>query len=127
MDIRGEVFYADFNWDNTFKALPKKRIQFSELNKYPSMRRDLALVVNQSVKFSEVAAIAGKTAKKLLREANLFDVYVNDKQLGAGKKSYAVSFIFEDLTRTLKVKEIDKVMNQIIQQCETKLGAQIRR
>ncbi|MEO0724855.1 MAG: phenylalanine--tRNA ligase subunit beta [Bacteroidota bacterium] len=127
MDIRGEVFYADFNWDNTFKALPKKRIQFSELNKYPSMRRDLALVVNQSVKFSEVAAIAGKTAKKLLREANLFDVYVNDEQLGAGKKSYAVSFIFEDLTRTLKVKEIDKVMNQIIQQCETKLGAQIRR
>ena len=127
MDIRGEVFYADFNWDNVFKALPKKRIQFSGLNKYPSMRRDLALVVNQSVKFSEVAAIAGKTAKKLLRESNLFDVYVNDDQLGAGKKSYAVSFIFEDPTRTLKVKEIDKVMNQIIQQCETKLGAQIRR
>ena len=74
MDIKGEVFYADFNWDNVFKALPKKRVQFSELNKYPSMRRDLALVVNQSVKFSEVAAIAGKTAKKLLRESNLFDV-----------------------------------------------------
>ncbi len=127
MDLRGEVFYADFNWDNTFKALPKKRVQFNALNKYPSMRRDLALVVDNTVKFSDIAAIAGKTAKKLLRESNLFDVYVNDDQLGAGKKSYAVSFIFEDVTRTLKVKEIDKVMNQIINLCETKLGAQIRR
>lgn len=127
MDIRGEVFYADFHWDNIFQALPKKRVQFSELNKYPSMRRDLALVVDRSVSFNEIAAIAGKTAKKLLRESNLFDVYVNDDQLGAGKKSYAVSFIFEDITRTLKVKEIDKVMNQIISLCETKLGAQIRR
>lgn len=127
MDIRGEVFYADFNWDNVFRALPKKRVQFAELNKYPSMRRDLALVVDNSVKFSDIAAIAGKTAKKLLRETNLFDVYVNDDQLGAGKKSYAVSFIFEDASRTLKVKEIDKVMNQIIKTCETQLGAQVRR
>jgi phenylalanyl-tRNA synthetase beta chain len=127
MDIKGEVFYADFNWDHVFKALPKKRVQFTELNKYPSMRRDLAVVVDQAVKFSDIAAIAGKTAKKLLRETNLFDLYINEDQLGAGKKSYAVSFIFEDPSRTLKVKEIDKVMEKIITTCETKLGAQIRR
>lgn len=127
MDIKGEVFYADFNWDHVFKALPKKRVQFTGLNKYPSMRRDLAVVVDQAVKFSDIAAIAGKTAKKLLRETNLFDLYINEDQLGAGKKSYAVSFIFEDPSRTLKVKEIDKVMGKIIATCETKLGAQIRR
>ncbi|WP_367392460.1 phenylalanine--tRNA ligase subunit beta [Lewinella sp. LCG006] len=127
MDIKGEVFYADFNWDNVFQALPKKRVQFTELNKYPSMRRDLALVVDHAVKFSDIAAIAGKTAKKLLRETNLFDLYINEEQLGAGKKSYAVSFIFEDPSRTLKVQEIDKVMEKIIATCESQLGAQIRR
>ena len=91
------------------------------------MRRDLAVVVDHAVKFNDIAAIAGKTAKKLLRETNLFDLYINEDQLGAGKKSYAVSFIFEDPSRTLKVKEIDKVMGKIITTCETKLGAQIRR
>lgn len=127
MDIKGTVFYADFNWDHVQKALPKKRVQFRELNKYPSMRRDLALVVDSSVKFSDIAAIATKAGKKLLRDTNLFDVYINEDQLGKGKKSYAVSFIFEDQTRTLKVKEVDKVMQQIISVSETKLGAQIRR
>jgi len=127
MDIKGEVFYADFNWDNVFQALPKKRVQFTELNKYPSMRRDLALVVDQGVKFSDIASIAGKAAKKLLRETNHFNLYVNEDQLGAGKKSYAVSFIFEDASRTLKVQEVDKVMEKIMTTCESQLGAQIRR
>jgi phenylalanyl-tRNA synthetase beta chain len=127
MDIKGEVFYADFHWDNIFAAIPAKRVQFSELNKFPVMRRDLALVVDNSVKFSDIVAIAAKAAKKLLRDINLFDVYVNDDQLGTGKKSYAVSFIFEDPSRTLKVKEVDKVMQLIIQNCEKQLGAQIRR
>ncbi|MEL7222454.1 MAG: phenylalanine--tRNA ligase subunit beta, partial [Bacteroidota bacterium] len=127
MDIKGEVFYADFHWDNLFAAIPKKRVQFQELNKFPVMRRDLALVVDNSVKFSDIAAIAAKAAKKLLSDTNLFDVYVNDDQLGAGKKSYAVSFIFEDTSRTLKIKEVDKVMQRIIQNCEQQLGAQIRR
>jgi phenylalanyl-tRNA synthetase beta chain len=127
MDIKGEVFYADFNWDHVFQALPKKRVQFTELNKYPSMRRDLALVVDHAVKFSEISAIAGKSAKKLLRETNLFNLYVNEDQLGAGKKSYAVSFIFEDPSRTLKIQEVDKVMEKIITTCETQLGAQVRR
>ncbi|PSR14926.1 MAG: phenylalanine--tRNA ligase subunit beta [Bacteroidetes bacterium] len=127
MDIKGDVFYADFNWDNILAALPKKRVQFQELNKFPSMRRDLALVVDNSVNYSDIVAIAAKAGKKLLRETNLFDVYVNAEQLGAGKKSYAASFIFEDASRTLQVKEVDKVMQQIIQTCETQLGAQIRR
>jgi len=87
----------------------------------------LALVVDQGVKFSDIASIAGKAAKKLLRETNLFNLYVNEDQLGAGKKSYAVSFIFEDASRTLKVQEVDKVMEKIMTTCESQLGAQIRR
>ena len=91
------------------------------------MRRDLALVVDKSVKFSDIAAIANKTGKKLLTDINLFDVYTNEDQLGKGKKSYAVSFLFEDSSRTLKVKDIDKVMEKLIKNCESQLSAQIRR
>lgn len=127
MDIKGEVFYADFHWDHVLSALPRNRRAFEELNKYPSVRRDLALVVENSVKFGDIAAIAAKTGKKLLRDINLFDVYTNEDQLGADRKSYAVSFIFEDKEKTLKDKDVDQIMEQLITQYETKLGAQIRR
>lgn len=127
MGIKGDVFYADFNWDNVFAALPKKRIAFESLNKFPTMRRDLALIVDNSVKFSDIVAIANKAGKKLLSDINLFDVYANEDQLGKGKKSYAVSFLFEDHTRTLKVKEVDKVMDKLIKSCEAQLSALIRR
>mgnify|MGYP005666361923 CR=1 FL=1 len=127
MDIRMEVFYADFHWDVIMKALRKHKITVEEINKYPSTRRDLALVVENSVKFSDIASIAAKVGKKLLKNINLFDVYVNEQQLGANKKSYAVSFTFEDPGKTLKDKEVDKIMNQLIQQYETQLAALIRR
>lgn len=127
MSVRGEVFYADFNWDAVFKSLPNKRVQFRDLNKYPTVRRDLALVVDNSVKFSDIATIAAKAGKQMLRDVNLFDVYINDEQLGAGKKSYAVSFIFENPERTLQDQEVDKVMNQLIDTYTTQLGAQVRR
>jgi phenylalanyl-tRNA synthetase beta chain len=127
MDIKGEVFYAEFNWAPIFKACRKHNIIVESLNKYPSVRRDLALVVEKSVKFSDIAAIAVKTGKKLLRNINLFDVYESEKQLGANKKSYAVSFVFENPERTLKDKEIDKIMSQLIAGYESKLGAMIRK
>lgn len=127
MDVKNEVFYADFNWNAILKSLKKHKIDFVELNKYPTSRRDLALVIDNAVKFEEIATIANKTGKKLIKEINLFDVYINEQQLGKGKKSYAVSFLFEDSTRTLKDKEVDKVMNQLIQNYEQQLGAVIRR
>ncbi|MEL6635926.1 MAG: phenylalanine--tRNA ligase subunit beta [Bacteroidota bacterium] len=127
MGIKQEVFYADFHWDAVLKALRKHKIDFVELNKYPTVRRDLALVVDNSVKFEDIVRIANKAGKKLLKEVNLFDVYVNEAQLGAGKKSYAVSYLFEDPSRTLKDKEVDKVTNQLIRQYEAQLGATIRR
>ncbi len=127
MDIRSEVFYADFNWGNVMRSIPKQRVQFEELNKFPSVRRDLALVVDKSVKFEHIHALAAKQAKKLLRATNLFDVYENESQLGAGKKSYAVSFVFENPEKTLSDKEIDKVMSKLINSFEKQLGATIRR
>ena len=127
MDIRDEVFFADFNWDNVFKALKKHKIIVEELNKFPSIRRDLALVVENSVKFQDIVAIARKIGKKLLKDVHLFDVYRSEDKLGAGKKSYAVSYHFEDPLKTLKDKEIDKIMNKLITEYEAKLGAEIRR
>jgi phenylalanyl-tRNA synthetase beta chain len=127
MDIKGEVFYADIYWGAILKAVRKHKIEYQELNKYPTVRRDLALVIDNSVKFSDIVAIARKHGKKLIRDINLFDVYENEEQLGSGKKSYAVSFIFEDITKTLKDKEVDKVVNKLIAEYESKLGASIRR
>ncbi len=127
MDIKHPVFYADFNWDLILRALRKHKIDFVELNKFPAVRRDLALVLNTTVKFNEVEAIAKKTGKKMLKAVNLFDVFEDADKLGEGKKSYAISLVFEDVTKTLKDKDVDKVMNQMIQNFENKLGAIIRK
>ncbi len=127
MDIKNPVFYADINWDMILRSLKKHKIDFVELNKYPSIRRDLALVLDTKVKFSEVEAIAKKAGKKLLKSINLFDVFADESKLGEGKKSYAISMIFEDASKTLKDKEVEKVVSQMIQTFENKLGAVIRK
>jgi phenylalanyl-tRNA synthetase beta chain len=127
MDLRNPVFYADIEWETLEQTLKKHKIEFEELNKFPTVRRDLALVVDNSVKFGEIAAIAKKTAKKVLREITLFDVYVNEDQLGAGKKSCAVSFTFEDPTKTFQDKEVDAIMEQLIKAFESQIKAFIRR
>jgi phenylalanyl-tRNA synthetase beta chain len=127
MGCRHEVFYADFNWAALMQAIAKSRISYQEVSKFPSVRRDLALVIDTSVKFEDIVAIAKKTGKKLIKEIDLFDVYENEEQLGADKRSYAVSFLFEDLSKTLKDKEVDKVVQKLITEYEHKLDASIRR
>lgn len=127
MDIGGEVFYADLNWDNLLNVLKKHSVTVKELNKFPTVRRDLALVIDNSVKFADIVTIARKVGKKLIKDVNLFDVYESEEQLGAGKRSYAISFTFEDPTKTLKDKEVDKVVEKLIKEYEAKIGATIRR
>ena len=127
MDIKKLVFYAEFQWDNIVQGLKKHKIGFKELTKYPTVRRDLALVIDNSVNFQDIADVAHKTGKSILKEVNLFDIYENKEQLGENKKSYAVSFVFEDSSKTLKDKEVEKIMSQLIQTYEGKLGAVIRR
>ena len=126
MDIRNAVFYADIHFDNVIKAQGVNNIRFAELNKYPSVRRDLALVLDQTVSFGDIRQLASKTAKKMLKDINLFDVFEDEQKLGAGKKSYAVSFTFEDPEKTLQDKEIDHLMQQLQQVFETRLKATIR-
>jgi phenylalanyl-tRNA synthetase beta chain len=127
MEIKNTVFYAEFNWDAIINALKKHKIEVAELSKFPSIRRDLALVIDNSVNFRDIAEIANKTGKNILKNVNLFNVYENEEKLGKGKKSYAVSFIFQDPSKTLKDKEIEKIMNKLIETYEGKLGAVIRR
>lgn len=127
MGIKNSVFYADIQWGAILKAIKKHKIRFEPLNKFPTMRRDLALVVDSKIKFSEIKGIAHKTEKKLLKNVNLFDVFESEEKLGAGKKSYAVSYDFENPEKTLSDKEVDKVMNKLIGSYEHQLGAVIRR
>ena len=127
MEVRQTVYYADFYWESLMKITKKQKISFEGINKYPSVRRDLALVIDRSVKFSDISALAQKTVKKLLKSFNLFDVYENEQQLGEGKKSYAVSFVFEDVNKTLTDHEVDKMMSDLECQFEANLGALVRR
>jgi len=124
-DIDQEVYYADFNWNIILKELKKYKVQFTEIPKFPEVRRDLALLLDQQISFGEIENIAYQTEKKLLKKVNLFDVY-EGKNLEAGKKSYAVSFILQDETKTLTDNQIDAVMKKLQSEFENKLGAKLR-
>ena len=126
MGIKADVFYADLNWKALIKTLKKQKIHFEQMSKFPVVRRDLALVVENAVKFSDIVQIAKRQGKKLLKSVNLFDVYRSADQLGEDKKSYAVSFVFEDTSKTLKDKEITKIMDALMKEYQSKLSAQIR-
>jgi len=123
-DIKQEVLFADFNWDNILKLVTTK-IKFTDIPKYPEVRRDLALLVNSDVQFEQVYAIAKQSEKTLLKEVNLFDVY-EGKNLPEGKKSYAVSFTLQDTSKTLTDVQIDKIMSKLQQNFEKELGATLR-
>ena len=127
MGIKQTVYAAIFNWDNLFKAIKKHKVIVSEISKYPEVSRDLALVLDKSVKYSEVEALARKTEKKLLRSTSLFDVYDNEEQLGIGKKSYAINFTLGADDRTLSDKDIDQLMAKLTKVYEEQLGAIIRK
>ena len=123
-DIKQEVLYADINWSKIQKYVSNK-IKFTDIPKYPEVRRDLALLLDEAVPFEEVYKIAKQTEKALLKEVNLFDVY-QGKNLPEGKKSYAVSFTLQDSNKTLNDKEIEKIMSKLQGNFESQLGASLR-
>ncbi len=123
-DIKQEVFYADFNWNAILKSLSNK-IKFTEIPKYQEVRRDLALLVDETVAFEDVYNIAHQTDKSLLKNITLFDVYIG-QNLPKGKKSYAVSFKIQDDYKTLTDSQIEKIMSKLQSNLETQLGAQLR-
>jgi phenylalanyl-tRNA synthetase beta chain len=123
-DIKQEVLFADFNWALILKLLSNK-IKFVEIPKYPEVRRDLSLLLDDNVSFDAVYNLARQTEKSLLKEISLFDVY-QGKNLPEGKKSYAVSFTIQDNTKTLTDVQIDKIMGKLQKNFETELGASLR-
>jgi len=123
--IDQDVYYAEFDWTGILKAIKKKKIEFKELSKYPSVSRDLALLVDENVEFAQIEQLAYQSEKKLLKRVELFDVY-QGKNLPKGKKSYAVNFILEDEEKTLNDKQIDAIMKKLINNLTTKLGAELR-
>ncbi|WP_396153305.1 phenylalanine--tRNA ligase subunit beta [Flavobacterium sp.] len=123
-DIKQEVFYADFNWNLILKMISNK-IKFQDIPKYPEVRRDLSLLLDQNVTFDKLYSIARQTEKVLLKDIHLFDVY-EGKNLPEGKKSYALSFVIQDTTKTLTDEQIDKIMNKLQQNFEKEVGATLR-
>ena len=125
LDIDVEVYYAELSWTTLMKEIKKATVTFSEISKFPAVKRDLALLLDKSVQFAEVEKVAKESDRKLLKSVSLFDVY-EGKNLPAGKKSYAVSFYLQDENKTLNDKQIDAIMKKIQTNLEQKLGAQLR-
>ena len=124
-DISQDVLYADFNWDIILNLVKRNKITFKSITKYPEVKRDFALLLDDSVTFESIYQIAKQSEKQLLKNVNLFDVY-QGKNLPKGKKSYAVSFTLQDDKKTLTDKQIDKIMNKLQQSFEKQLGAELR-
>ncbi|MBC3759720.1 phenylalanine--tRNA ligase subunit beta [Hyunsoonleella sp. SJ7] len=124
-DISQEVVCADFNWDAILDIVKHNKITFKPIPKYPEVRRDFALLLDENITFESIYKIAKQTEKQLLKNVNLFDVY-QGKNLPKGKKSYAVSFTLQDEKKTLNDKQIDKIMGKLQNNFERQLGAELR-
>lgn len=123
--VEQDVYFADLHWDELMKRTRKNKVEFQELSKYPAVSRDLALLVDDAIQFAQIEQIARQAEKKLLQRVSLFDVY-EGKNLPAGKKSYAVNFILQDETRTMNDKQVDGIMQKIIQSLQKQLNVTLR-
>jgi phenylalanyl-tRNA synthetase beta chain len=125
-DVNGEAFVVLMHWDTILNVMASlKNIEYSEVSKFPSVRRDLALIIDKHIQYAELERIATETERKYLQSTNLFDIYEGDK-IEAGKKSYALSFIFQDQEATLTDKQIDQIMSKLLKAFEDKAGAKLR-
>lgn len=124
-DIEQDVYYTHVEWNNLVELIRNNAIRFRELPKYPAVRRDLALLLDTDITFSQIRDLAFRTERNIIREVGLFDVYTGEK-IGKDKKSYAVSFILRDDMKTLTDTGIEKIMNNLINVFKKELGAQIR-
>ncbi|MBR5036068.1 MAG: phenylalanine--tRNA ligase subunit beta, partial [Prevotella sp.] len=123
--IQNPVYYADLHWGALMKAIRKNKVEYTEISKYPAVSRDLALLIDKQVEFAQIEQIARQSERKLLKKVELFDVY-EGKNLPEGKKSYAVNFILQDEQKTMGDKQIDAIMQKIIQNLKKQLNAELR-
>ncbi len=124
-DISQEVFFAELDFDALMR-LANEKIKITEAPKFPEVKRDLSMILDTTVKYSDIRNLAFQSEKKLLKDVTIFDVYDGDK-VTDGKKSYALSFVLRDDEKTLEDKNIDAVMNKLISVFETKIGAVVRK
>ena len=124
-DVKQPVFAAEISWPVLLELVSRVKVKFSELPKFPEVRRDLALLLDESVRYADIRRSAQRAAKKLLRQVGLFDVYRGDK-IPAGKKQYALSFVFQDPDKTLTDAEIEKIMAKLLATFENEFGAVLR-
>ena len=124
-DIRQDVYYACIYWEELLKIRPASELSYTEISKFPEVRRDFALLLDQSVTFRQLRDLAFDTERKFLREVGLFDVYTGDK-LPEGKKSYALSFVLQDSRKTLTDGQIEAAMSKLQKAFEKELGAALR-
>lgn len=124
-DLTDEVWFADVNWDALCAISLNSSLKLQPISAFPAVRRDLALVLDKKITFAEIEKIARKTEQQLLKDINVFDVYEGDK-IASDKKSYAISFVLQNVDKTLTDEEIDGTMNKLIQQLEKELGATLR-
>lgn len=122
--IKQEIFYADLNWDLLLR-ITNDNIVVERVSRFPEVRRDLSLVIDEAVRFKDIMEVARNTERKILKRVDVFDIY-EGKNLGEGKKSYSIKFILEDKEKTLTDKVIDKTMNKLMRAYESELNALIR-
>ena len=124
-DIPQAVWYAEIDTDQLIKCLPKDNLLYTEVSKYPEVRRDLALLIDKAVSYEQIEKLAYQTEKSILKSVSIFDVY-EGKNIPENKKSYALSFILQDEEKTLNDKQIEKTMEKLMQSFKEKLGAELR-
>ncbi len=124
-DIRQDVYAAEISWPVLFSLIKRNRIKYKELPKFPEVRRDLALLLDENVSYAGLYATAFKTGKKLLRRVSLFDVYRGDK-IPQGKKQYALSFVLQDEEKTLTDNDVEKMMQKLVDSFRREYGASLR-
>jgi phenylalanyl-tRNA synthetase beta chain len=124
-DIKQEVFYAELNWDILISLLSRQEHIYKPVAKFPSVRRDLALIIDKNTRFEELKKKAFDMEGRILKSVSIFDIYEGDK-IPEGKKSYALSFILQDEEKTLTDKVIDKIMRRISQSFKSEFSAELR-
>ena len=123
--IRQPVFAAEINWQALFELVKRDKISYKELPKYPEVRRDLALLLDEGVSFADLRRTAYKAGKKILKSVSLFDVYKGDK-IPQGKKQYALSFVLQDLDKTLTDADVERIMQKLLSSFQNENGATLR-
>ncbi|MBP9979192.1 MAG: phenylalanine--tRNA ligase subunit beta [Bacteroidales bacterium] len=123
--IKQQVFAAEISWDILFQLIKKQKVLFKEMPKFPEVKRDFALLLDEGVSFTEIRKSAFKAERKILKSVTLFDVYRGDK-IPEGKKQYAISFVLQDSEKTLTDKYVEETMTKLLKNFETNFGAQLR-